>query len=375
MPLLLVSGVLLAFAACKKDTPEAPETLPVMSFTNISTGGIVLDELGSTATVQVSLAPATVPGIERYVYKFVSENEGVFTVSQSGVVTAVGQGQARLKAVALNNTEVWTSCMVTVKGIQVSEINIAAAGQKISMSRDRTYPTFNLGQYVTVAPTDATNRILRYVSSDESVVLIDANGLIRAFGTGISTIRIEATDGSGIYAEAAVQVSGYAYFPLDRTGWSVAETSGTTTANLGNLIDSSAAATDLLLVKQGKTEGTGESAVVGPVSPARPYFVIDMGAPTEFNEVNIMHSSSSTSTNYRTNGGTVYGSSDGVSFTSLQAITWSQSGTAQLNVKLTDLHTYRYVKVEVSAYNTSGNYLLIKDFQLTKYVKSEYTFD
>ena len=59
----------------------------------------------------------------------------------------------------------------------------------------------------TITPSDATIAdILEWTSSDQTVAVVDANGLISAIGEGTATITAKACDGSGVYATCKVNV-------------------------------------------------------------------------------------------------------------------------------------------------------------------------
>ena len=58
-----------------------------------------------------------------------------------------------------------------------------------------------------VLPEDASNKILLWRSSDETVASVDNTGLIRLLKKGSSIITVSATDESGVFAECIVLVS------------------------------------------------------------------------------------------------------------------------------------------------------------------------
>jgi hypothetical protein len=65
--------------------------------------------------------------------------------------------------------------------------------------------TFTIG--ATVTPTDATNKVLEWSSSNQSIAIVDDNGKVTAKGHGSTVITCAATDGSGVKATCSVTVN------------------------------------------------------------------------------------------------------------------------------------------------------------------------
>lgn len=59
---------------------------------------------------------------------------------------------------------------------------------------------------VTFEPEGATNTKLNWVSSDESVVTVDENGVLTSVGSGTATVTVSTTDGSNISKTISVTV-------------------------------------------------------------------------------------------------------------------------------------------------------------------------
>lgn len=384
MSAMFAAVAVLSFSACGDDpVVEAEEVVPTIAFTDIGAGGIMLNEIGDTKTVAVSLTPSDLPNIDKFHYVFTSENENVFTVTQTGVVTAVGQGQATLRATAPNNTGVTTSCKVTVKGELVTSITIDPLGKEIVLTRDGTYPTFNLGQYVTVGPLTATTPVVRYVSSDESIVKVDENGLVKAFKYGTATIRVEAADGSGVYDEAVAKISSYEYNFLDRSDWAITSSPTTrfvpvgTTDEYGgpieNLIDDNSQDTRVGLLKA-LAPGGPEDGIL--------YFTIDLGdSKPSFNY--FRWEGGWTNGDYGNNNSKInrinflYGSNDSVDgpWETIQTNITISGSVYNQTLMLTagsgaapSPHNYRYVRVEVRPSQTAltGDVIAVlwRDFKL-----------
>lgn len=58
-----------------------------------------------------------------------------------------------------------------------------------------------------VAPADAANKGVTFISSNASVATVDANGLVTALKPGTANIVLEVADGSGVTATVAITVS------------------------------------------------------------------------------------------------------------------------------------------------------------------------
>ena len=138
-----------------------------------------------------------------------SSNEEVAAVSDTGYVEICGVGTAVITVTAGN---VKAACKITVPQlidwIEFDEDEIELkAGQ-----------TYQLKPYI--SPSDATNKKLKYTSSDTKVAEVSASGLVTARSEGEAKIRAAATDGSDEYAVCYVTVTGKAKvtgITLDRT--------------------------------------------------------------------------------------------------------------------------------------------------------------
>ncbi len=111
-------------------------------------------------------------------------------VCQQGTVRGVANGTAVIKAsCALSDgTEIYNECPVTVF---TSVTGISASHKKFDMSVGESVET-----RVTVQPADASNPVLDYTSSNESVATVDSRGIITCVGIGTATVTAAATDGS-----------------------------------------------------------------------------------------------------------------------------------------------------------------------------------
>lgn len=127
-----------------------------------------------------------------------SADPKIATVSAKGVVTGAGTGSTVITCAAGDGSEVFATAKVMV----------ITAVKKVSLSSQSTSVT--LGKAValstTVTPSDATNSVLTWSSSDPSIASVDMNGNVTANKAGECTISAEATDGSGASGSTQIYV-------------------------------------------------------------------------------------------------------------------------------------------------------------------------
>lgn len=110
-----------------------------------------------------------------------SSNEEVAIVDESGLVTAIGEGKA---IIAVTCGEASAQCEIIV--LEEEEVEV----ESIFLQPYRW--NFNIGDtnriYAIVIPEKASNKALTWLSSDESVAIIDENGNVTFVGVGKVTI-------------------------------------------------------------------------------------------------------------------------------------------------------------------------------------------
>lgn len=141
-----------------------------------------------------------------------TSNKKIATVSKTGVVKGVKKGRAIITATVKGNKRVKKAqCRVTVKNVLVKSINSENVTLKVG-STTTLKPN--------IQPADATNKKLKYTSSNTEVVTVDPNmGGVTAKSAGTAVITIAATDGSKKTAKVTVTVT--PADPIKATGVSV----------------------------------------------------------------------------------------------------------------------------------------------------------
>ncbi len=129
-----------------------------------------------------------------------SSNPKVATVDANGVVKGVGAGKAKITCTTKDGKKV-ASCTVTVKIVKPTAIKLNKTS--INLKRNKTYTL-----KATVSPTNATNKNVKWKSSNTKVAKVDSNGKVTAVGRGTATITCTAVGNSAVKAKCKVEVKG-----------------------------------------------------------------------------------------------------------------------------------------------------------------------
>ncbi len=123
---------------------------------------------------------------------------GVATVDAEGNIIAVGVGSALITASAQDGSGQSASCTITVK----------QPIEKVLM--DKYTLTLFVGRKenltATVSPENASDKSILWISTDEKVATVDANGKVTAVGVGTALITACSQDGSGQSGSCTVTV-------------------------------------------------------------------------------------------------------------------------------------------------------------------------
>ncbi len=140
-----------------------------------------------------------------------SSDKSVCTVDNKGKITGVGYGYATITAEATDNSGVFATCEVRV----IREVtSIKLNHTTLTMLQGE-----NVSLQVNVQPSNASYLGTKFSSSDETVAVVDEDGVITALNAGIAIIRCEAKDNSGKFALCYVTVS----TPVVATGIAVSD--------------------------------------------------------------------------------------------------------------------------------------------------------
>ena len=127
-----------------------------------------------------------------------TSNAAVAYVSDNGLVNPLSPGEATITARTTDGTNLTASCQVTVKN-SVQSITLNEGSLTLMLPE-----TAQL--IATIIPTDATNPILNWTSSNSTVAKVDNNGFITSVNVGNTTIKATTTDGTNLSATCQVTV-------------------------------------------------------------------------------------------------------------------------------------------------------------------------
>ena len=157
--------------------------------------------VGKSDTLKTILFPSDIKDVK---LTWSSSNSDIVKVNNSGAIYGKAIGEATI-TVKSNNIE--ASCKVVVKQRTVSVKGIVLDKKKITLDVGG-----KKGLIASVRPINADNQDIIWSSSDESVAVVDANGIVTAINGGTATITATSSDGGfskpcTVVVRAQVQVT------------------------------------------------------------------------------------------------------------------------------------------------------------------------
>lgn len=240
------------FTSCDDDDFGKAVNITVENATNLESDifGVIVTE-----GQPLQLKPFIMPESARenaISYHFAGEPTGAIDLSEDGLITPklttpaegtipspLGTDTIIVRVDDGSGTFVRYPVRVVSNIVLVSSITIQSGGQTAEVESGKT---FDLSQYVTVNPANATDKSVIYTTEDETVATVDQNGLITVVGeVGQATnIVITANDRSKQSATCRVKVAAeaplYVGFPFSEN-WRYSSNLGTKEGDMKNLFD------------------------------------------------------------------------------------------------------------------------------------------
>lgn len=154
---------------------------------------------GDNIALQAIIGPDNATNInETLIWK--SSNPAAATVDEYGRVSGKQPGMTVISAMTSDSNAVLASCILTVI-VKANEISLNGKAESINLI---------IGNVdvidAVISPDNTTNQILLWASSDESIVSVQENGIIKGHKLGSAIISAITTDGSGISSSILVNV-------------------------------------------------------------------------------------------------------------------------------------------------------------------------
>ena len=188
---ILLSVSLIATYSCKKEKDKSVSVTEV----GLNKTSTTLIE-GETETLVATVMPENATD-KSVVWE--SGNESAATVSQEGLVTAVGEGKATI-TVKTNDGGFSASCEVTVNKKVIAVTSVVLGNTELTLVEGEEEKLA-----VAVTPENATDKSVVWESGNESVATVSQEGLVTAVGEGKATITVKTNDG-GFSASCEVTV-------------------------------------------------------------------------------------------------------------------------------------------------------------------------
>lgn len=181
--LTLVFLSIFALTSCKKD--------PIL-VTNVALNKTSLQLFkGDTEQLTATITPADAENKE---LTWTSSKTDIVSVDKTGKVTAIGLGEAEVKATAGGKFAI---CKVVVVAVPVSGITLDKENHEMTIGEEVVLKA-------TVTPDNAEDKTVTWDSSDKAVATVDNNGKVVAKGEGEATITAKTGDKS---AQCRVKVN------------------------------------------------------------------------------------------------------------------------------------------------------------------------
>ena len=155
--------------------------------TEISLSGNNSISIGGTSQLEVAYTPAET-NVKNVTFS--SSNANVATVSNTGLVTGIAQGNVTITATA----EAATGTITATSSITVTSISVTSVSLDTNSATVKTGKTVTL--VATVYPSNATNKNVSWSSSATSIATVSNSGVVTGVSAGSATITVTTADGN-----------------------------------------------------------------------------------------------------------------------------------------------------------------------------------
>ncbi len=149
-----------------------------------------------------------------------SSDDNIAKVDTNGLVIAIAVGEATITATTTDGSNLSATCKVTV--VPTLAESIALDKTEISLEATETATLV-----ATILPELTTDKSVEWSSSDETVAVVDENGVVTTIAVGEATITATTVDGSNLSASCKIIVKPTlaTSITLDYSEYEIVETS------------------------------------------------------------------------------------------------------------------------------------------------------
>ena len=201
----------------EKPTPEPTPAEVKADKITLNRESVTFTALNQTFSLSATVTPENA---EEKAVGWNSINTSAGTVDENGKITAVGRGSSVVFCFLKSNGEVFAKCSVTVqipetkpeptkpvepKPTEPETVKVSG----ITLNPDISLEIKEGSSYTikaTVAPSNATNNSVKWVSSSPDVATVDDNGNVTALKAGSTTITCSSNENSSVSASCTVTV-------------------------------------------------------------------------------------------------------------------------------------------------------------------------
>ena len=157
--------------------------IPVPTSIKLSSTGISIYE-GATKKLKATVLPTNA---ENRSVKWSSNNKKVATVDKNGKIKAIAAGMA---VITVKTVEGGITAKCTVNVLKhVGSVEFEASEVKLNLGQSATLKAV-------VLPANASNKAVKWSTSNAAVVSVDSNGVIKAASGGSAVITVTTVDGA-----------------------------------------------------------------------------------------------------------------------------------------------------------------------------------
>lgn len=181
------------------------EKIEITAFA-ITNDEVKISEKGGTAQLNLLITPSYVSQAATWS----SSDDGIATVDENGLVTAVENGTGYVTATSTFDIDFSATAAVYVSGQETLAENIVITSEGGVSAISEVNGTLQL--YANVLPEDTSDKTVVWIVSPETdYATIDQNGLLTAQRDGTAEVIARTADGSGVYGTFYVTITGHLY--------------------------------------------------------------------------------------------------------------------------------------------------------------------